>query len=84
MVKKGRHRRYEEARKFNRDNAESSFNIEEFDLDAPDPFALPDVAPVDEEQDERTAALARKYGMVDEDVESDTEGDAQTVTQAPD
>ena len=70
MVKKGRHRRYEEARRFNRDNAENSFNIEEFDLDAPDPFALPDVATdddADDEQDERTAALTRQYGMADED-----------------
>jgi len=84
MVKKGRHRRYEEARKFNRDNAESSFNIEEFDLDAPDPFALPDVAAADEEQDERTAALARKYGMVDEDAEDDVEDGSQPATQSPD
>jgi len=82
MVKKGRHRRYEEARKFNR---------EEFDLDAPDPFALPDVAPTDEEQDERTAALARKYGMVDEDTEGaveepegDVEDGSRPATQNPD
>ena len=70
MVKKGRHRRYEEARRFNRDNAESSFNIEEFDLDAPDPFALPDIATdddADDDQDERTAALTRQYGMADDD-----------------
>ena len=70
MVKKGRHRRYEEARRFNRDNAESSFNIEEFDLDAPDPFALLDIAAdddADDDQDERTAALTRQYGMVDDD-----------------
>lgn len=67
MVKKGRHRRYEEARRFNRDAA-SSFNVEDFDLDAPDPFALPDVRPPEDEE-ERLAALAAKYGEDDDDDE---------------
>ena len=67
MVKKGRHRRYEEARKFNRDAA-SSFSVEDFDLDAPDPFALPDVRPSHEDEDEDDyAGLAAKYGVEDDD-----------------
>lgn len=40
-VKKGRHRRYEEARKFQRDNA-AAFSVENFDFDAPDPFSIRD------------------------------------------
>jgi len=65
MVKKGRHRRYEEARRFTRDAA-SSFSVEDFDLDAPDPFALPDVRPSEEEEEAR---LAAKY--LDDDEEDD-------------
>lgn len=38
-MKKGRHRRYEEARKFQRDTA-AQFTVEDFDFDAPDPFSL--------------------------------------------
>ena len=74
VVKKGRHRRYEEARRFQRS---SSFNLEEFDLDAPDPFALPDTGvnfdddddEYDDEED-KYAELARKYADFD-----DGEGD---------
>jgi len=66
MVKKGRHRRYEEARRFTRDAA-SSFSVEDFDLDAPDPFALPDVRPSEEEEEAR---LAAKYSR-DEDHEGE-------------
>ncbi|MDG2114787.1 MAG: hypothetical protein P8N02_19540 [Actinomycetota bacterium] len=40
-MKKGRHRRYEEARKFQRDTA-AQFTVENFDFDAPDPFSLSD------------------------------------------
>lgn len=40
-MKKGRHRRYEEARKFQRDNA-AAFSVENFDFDAPDPFSIRD------------------------------------------
>ena len=37
-MKKGRHRRYEEARKFQRENA-AAFSVEDFDFDEPDLFA---------------------------------------------
>ena len=38
-MKKGRHRRYEEARKFQRENAEASFTVEDFDFEEPDLFS---------------------------------------------
>lgn len=70
MAKKGRHRRYEEAREFQRS---STFSVEEFDLDAPDPFALPEtgVRPDDDVDDEddaddEYAALAAKYADFDD------------------
>lgn len=73
MVKKGRHRRYEEARRFQRS---SSFNLEEFDLDAPDPFALPDTGVEDgdddfegDDEEDKYAELARKYADYDDDDE---------------
>lgn len=51
-VKKGRHRRYEEARKFQRDTA-AQFTVEDFDFDAPDPFSLSERdAIVDDDDDE--------------------------------
>ena len=60
-MKKGRHRRYEEARKFHRDLA-SSFSVEDFDLDAPDPFSLPDTTrPADQGDDSQYGELAAKY-----------------------
>lgn len=66
MAKKGRHRRYIEAREFQRS---STFSVENFDLDAPDPFALPDtgvrfdddVDEVEELDDDKYAELAAKY-----------------------
>lgn len=64
-VKKGRHRRYEEARKFQRDLA-GSFDLESFDLDAPDPFALPETRGRDEE-DDQYADIAAKYADPDDD-----------------
>ncbi|HEC08752.1 MAG TPA: hypothetical protein ENI86_04170 [Acidimicrobiales bacterium] len=69
-MKKGRHRRYEEARRFQRDAA-SSFSVEDFDLDAPDPWALPKTSD-DEEDDDPYADLAAKYGS---DTEDDSEPD---------
>jgi hypothetical protein len=48
-VKKGRHRRYEEARKFQRDTA-AQFSVEDFDLDAPDPFSLSDDGERDDDE----------------------------------
>lgn len=58
-MKKGRHRRYEEARKFQRDAA-SDFSVEDFDFDAPEPWASDD----DDEGsdgDDQYAELAAKY-----------------------
>ena len=37
-MKKGRHRRYEEARKFQRENA-AAFSVEDFEFDEPDLFS---------------------------------------------
>ena len=67
MAKKGRHRRYVEAREFQRS---STFNLEEFDLDAPDPFALPDTGVEDDDDfesdgDDHYADLAAKYADFD-------------------
>jgi hypothetical protein len=68
-VKKGRHRRYEEARKFQRDLA-GSFDLESFDLDDPDPFALPDTQRRDEE-DDQYAEIAARYADPDDEVEEE-------------
>ena len=67
-MKKGRHRRYEETRKFQRQNADSS--IEDIDLDAPDPWALPVTEDEEPDEDDQYAALAEKYND-DEDDEDD-------------
>jgi hypothetical protein len=69
-VKKGRHRRYEEARKFQRDLA-GSFDVESFDLDEPDPFALPDTNPRPPDEDDQYAELAAKYADVDDEWDDD-------------
>ena len=58
-MKKGRHRRYEEARKFQRDTA-AQFTVEDFDFDAPDPFSLSD-DDGDHEEDDQYDDLADKY-----------------------
>jgi hypothetical protein len=71
-VKKGRHRRYEEARKFHRDLA-SSFSVEDFDLDAPDPFSLPDTTRRGDHEDSQYADLAEKYADDDGDDGDDEE-----------
>jgi len=76
VAKKGRHRRYIEAREFQRS---STFSVENFDLDAPDPFALPATRSdddldegVDEDvesdsaDDDKYAALAAKYADLDD------------------
>lgn len=66
MVKKGRHRRYEEARKLKRRLAQS-VSIEDIDLDA-DPWARP----ADErDEDDEFAELAAKYGALDDDEADD-------------
>lgn len=66
-MKKGRHRRYEEARKFQRDSA-AQFTVEDFDFDAPDPFDLSqdhDDMESEEDEDDRYADLAAKYADFD-------------------
>jgi hypothetical protein len=62
-VKKGRHRRFEEARKLKQSGPDFLFSSEPDRADADD-------AEVDE--DDEYAALARKYGAFDED-EADEE-----------
>jgi hypothetical protein len=70
-VKKGRHRRYEEARKFQRDLA-SSFDIESFDLDEPEPWGLPETTSQTQD-DDQYAELAAKYAEAADDWEDDEE-----------
>ena len=55
-VKKGRHRRYEEARKFQRENA-AAFSVEDFDFDEPDLFAKEE----EDAPDDQYGDLAEKY-----------------------
>ena len=74
-MKKGRHRRYEEARKFQRENAAASFSVEDFDFEA-DPWPSPrdtdeaddsddsDDDAVDKDDDDY-ADLAAKYADFD-------------------
>ena len=60
-MKKGRHRRYEEARKFQRDTA-SQFTVEDFDFDATDPFSLrDDDDAVEDAEDDQYGDVADKY-----------------------
>jgi hypothetical protein len=56
-VKKGRHRRYEEARKFQRENAEASFTVEDFDFEEPDLFSKDK----EDDPDDQYGDLAEKY-----------------------
>ncbi len=58
-MKKGRHRRFEEARKLKQSGPEFLFN----DVDRPKDDDVDD--------DDEYAALARKYGALDDDVEED-------------
>ena len=55
-VKKGRHRRYEEARKFQRENA-AAFTVEDFDFEEPDLFSKDE----EETPDDQYGDLAEKY-----------------------
>ncbi len=66
-MKKGRHRRYEEARKFRRDSA-SQFDIEDYDFEATDGFggilnSTDEHAEDDgnDDSDEEYEDLAKKY-----------------------
>ena len=55
-MKKGRHRRYEEARKFQRENA-AAFTVEDFDFDEPDLFSKEE----EDTPDDQYGGLAEKY-----------------------
>jgi len=61
-VKKGRHRRFEEARKLKQSGPEFLFSNEPLRTDHADTSDDSDV-----DQDDDYAALARKYGAFDED-----------------
>jgi hypothetical protein len=70
-LKKGRHRRYEEARKFQRENAAASFSVEDFDFEA-DPWPSQDKEEADESSEDASdnddddyADLAAKYADFD-------------------
>lgn len=56
-MKKGRHRRYEEARKFQRENA-AAFTVEDFEFDEPDLFSKEEE---EDTQDDQYGGLAEKY-----------------------
>lgn len=81
MVKKGRHRRYEEARKFQRESAQR-FDVSDYDFDEDDSFGLsaktesnkaePDG---DGHYDDQYSDLADKYNA-DEEFEPDTNGES--------
>ncbi|WP_419931705.1 hypothetical protein [Candidatus Poriferisodalis sp.] len=88
-MKKGRHRRYEEARKFQRATAER-FTIEDYDFDNSDRFGVDpgDRDLIDEESapDDQYGHLADKYDdysdleakYADFDSDADAESDANT------
>ena len=61
-MKKGRHRRYEEARKFQRENA-AAFSVEDFDFDEPDLFSKEE----DDAPDDQYGDLAEKLAEKDMD-----------------
>ena len=71
-MKKGRHRRYEEARKFQRDNA-AAFSVENFDFDAPDPFSIRDreSGSFNDASEEATEDMTHEASDIDELDEAD-------------
>ncbi len=84
-MKKGRHRRYEEARKFHRDSA-SQFDIEDYDFEATDGFGgiLKSIDESDEDggdddSEEEYEDLAKKY-----DPDSDLLGEEAPDSEASD
>jgi hypothetical protein len=62
-VKKGRHRRFEEARKLKQSGPDFLFSSDRGRADDDDGDA-------EREDDDEYAALARKYGALDDDTES--------------
>ena len=80
-MKKGRHRRYEEARKFQRATAER-FTIEDYDFDNSDRFGV-EFDDEDSDPDDQYGHLADKYD--DSDLEAkyaDFDGDADADSDA--
>ncbi len=72
-MKKGRHRRYEEARKFQRESAQR-FDVSEYDFDDDSNFGLSSKADGDGDghYDDQYSDLAAKYNVDDEaDLEAD-------------
>ena len=77
-MKKGRHRRYEEARKFQRENA-AAFSVEDFEFDEPGLFSKEEEdAPDDQygdladKYDDDYSDLADKYADFDDSEEEKT------------
>ena len=72
-MKKGRHRRYEEARKFQRATAES-FSVEDYDFDNSDRFGV-ELDDDESVRDDQYGHLADKYDSYDGDDEDADEAD---------
>ena len=72
-MKKGRHRRYEEARKFQRATAES-FSVEDYDFDNSDRFGV-ELEDDESVRDDQYGHLADKYDFYDGDEEDADEAD---------
>ena len=77
-MKKGRHRRYEEARKFQRENA-AAFSVEDFEFDEPDLLSKEEEAAPDDQYgdladkyDDDYSDLADKYADFDDSEEEKT------------
>ena len=72
-MKKGRHRRYEEARKFQRATAER-FSVEDYDFDNSDRFGV-ELEDDESAPDDQYGHLADKYDLYEGDDEDADEGD---------
>ena len=72
-MKKGRHRRYEEARKFQRATAER-FSVEDYDFDNSDRFGV-ELDDDESVRDDQYGHLADKYDSYDGDGDSDGDDD---------
>ena len=72
-MKKGRHRRYEEARKFQRATAER-FSVEDYDFDNSDRFGV-ELEDDESVRDDQYGHLADKYDSYDGDDEEADEAD---------
>ena len=72
-MKKGRHRRYEEARKFQRATAER-FSVEDYDFDNSDRFGV-ELEDDESVRDDQYGHLADKYDSYDGDGDDEDEAD---------